>query len=156
MRKLIFFSAIALWIFAATGCDKEEVELKDHISVSNLSHAGCKNNTQKSTKKEYIRLKAKGKYLGIEHINADFNCCPGKIFAGSKISNDTIFINEDETEHACDCVCKYDLTYELGILVYRKYHIIFRQFNWTVAEFNLDFNSKTNKIIYITHKDDTL
>ncbi len=121
MKRLFFFSAIALLVFATVGCSKEEVKLKGPLSVANLSYAGCKNNTLNSAEKEYLRLKANGQYLGIEHINSEFNCCPGKIFVDSQISNDTIFINEDETEHACDCICKYDITYKLGILGYRNW-----------------------------------
>ncbi len=149
MKKLIFFSAVALWLVAATSCSKEEVKFDGHISVADLSHSDCKHNTQKSAEKEYLKLKANGQYLEIEHINSEFNCCPGKIFVDSKISNDTIFIDENETEHICDCICKYDLTYKLGILGYRKYHIILKKMNWTVAKFDLDFNSSTNEMIYI-------
>ncbi len=152
MKRIIFFSAIALWLFAAASCDKEDVILKGHLNVKNLLHNGCKNNTQKSTEQEYLILQANGQYLEIEHINAEFNCCPGEILVDSNISNDSIFINEDETEHACDCVCKYDLTYELGPLEYGVYHIILSNTYYTPIEFDVDFNPDTDEVIDIEYK----
>ena len=50
--------------------------------------------------------------LTLKHINAGFNCCP-KFDAVTYVENDTIFIVEVETEGLCDCLCLFDLDYEI-------------------------------------------
>ena len=50
--------------------------------------------------------------LLLKHVNAGFNCCPvmnNNIF----IEGDTIIVMEVETEGLCDCICLFDLDYEV-------------------------------------------
>ncbi len=159
MKKIFFLSAIALLIITNVSCDKEKNN--NSFGVHNLSYSDCKSNnntkTQKveqTSQKEYLELKANDKYLKINHINAEFNCCPGKILVTSKISNDTIFIDENETEHTCNCICNYDVTYEVGKLDYGKYHIVLTKLKapFSYKEFDLNFNSNTSEVININNK----
>lgn len=69
---------------------------------------------------EYEKSESK---LEFEHINAAFNCCPGKIFATFELKKDTIIISENEEEHACRCMCLYDLKYEVQGITPGKYFI---------------------------------
>ncbi len=155
MKKIIFFSAIALLVLATMSCNKEEnktiITKQGKLNVKNLSYGDCKSNSLKSTKKEYLELIADGKYLKIKHVNSVFNCCPGEISVNSKISNDTIFIDENEKEHACNCICNYDLNYKIGTLEYGKYTVILNKLHTPFIKFYLDFNPNTNKIININH-----
>lgn len=63
------------------------------------------------------------KILQLSHINAAFNCCPEKISASYKFSNDTIKIFEKEAKAACHCECLYDINYELRNITSGIYHI---------------------------------
>jgi hypothetical protein len=51
--------------------------------------------------------------LGIKHINAAFNCCPGDITADVTVADGAITIAEHEAQSMCDCSCLYDLEYEI-------------------------------------------
>jgi hypothetical protein len=61
--------------------------------------------------------------LILRHINAGFNCCPGEITADIKFSGKVITINEMEAEQACDCLCLFDLDYEIINLAPGEYTI---------------------------------
>lgn len=49
------------------------------------------------------------KKLALDHINAAFNCCPGKVTCKASISGDTVIIKELESAPMCDCDCLFDL-----------------------------------------------
>ena len=51
--------------------------------------------------------------LVLRHINAGFNCCPGKITAEIYFHSSLITITEREQDQGCDCLCLFDLDYEL-------------------------------------------
>ena len=55
--------------------------------------------------------------LVLKHINAGFNCCPGEITAEIYFHSSLITITEREQEHGCDCLCLFDLDYEVVDLV---------------------------------------
>jgi len=61
--------------------------------------------------------------LVLRHINAGFNCCPGKITADIEFSGNMITITEIEAEQACDCLCLFDLDYEIINLAHGEYTI---------------------------------
>jgi hypothetical protein len=56
-------------------------------------------------------------YLGeglllLNHVNTAFNCCP--VFeAGITVDGDAIIVSEDEISGDCDCICLFDLNYEI-------------------------------------------
>jgi hypothetical protein len=66
-----------------------------------------------------------GGALGLKHIHAAFNCCPGQIWAETRLSNDTLTIIEHEERSICDCSCLYNLEYQLGGLEPHPYVIRF-------------------------------
>ncbi len=156
--RLLITTILASFLFIGiVGCDdKEEKSNEQSIftGVKDLSHTECKAETKAFLGKEYLNLKAEGKYLAVEHINAVFNCCPGELSVTSKVSNDTIFINETEKEAGCKCICPYDLNYKVGALEYGKYHVILSQMdaNTILVEFDLNFNSETTETINIGQK----
>lgn len=51
--------------------------------------------------------------LVLRHINAGFNCCPGEIRADIEFNGNVITITEKEVEQGCDCLCLFDLDYEI-------------------------------------------
>ncbi len=160
MKKIILFNLITLLLFATIGCEKEEnktVKREGKLEIKNFSRTDCKQNADyigsvaQESKKEYLELKSVGKYLKVKHINAQFNCCPEEIFITSKISNDTIYIDEDEKSHACNCICDYDLDYEIGKVDYGNYYVVLTKLKspFSYLEFKLDFNENLNNRIYV-------
>lgn len=65
--------------------------------------------------------------LVLKHVNAAFNCCPEKIEADISIENGTIAIAEREENGLCDCMCLYDLDYEIRNLPLGAYQITVKE-----------------------------
>lgn len=158
--KILLPLITLLLLIGGMGCEKSG-NTTNTFQLTDFSYVGCKEttdgaNSPKSSngvladEQEYIMYKAVNPtYLEVQHINAVFNCCPGKLIAESAISNDTIKIMEDESEHSCDCICKYDLHFKIGPLNYKKYHIVLYKSNRNYAEFDLDFNITTDGVFTI-------
>jgi hypothetical protein len=95
-----------------------------------INTTGCKNDSSarsgeiKSTD-ECIEFKFYEDYnlARLTHINAGFNCCPGKITAVIIGQKDSIFIYEEQAEAGCRCECLYDIDYELSKVEKKVYHI---------------------------------
>ncbi len=151
MRKLIF-STLALLFFTIVGCNKHKEEKLPNYEIKDFSYTECKPQTYNYYPKEYLELKSDNNYLKIKHINAEFNCCPKKLLINSKISNDTIFVYQNEKASMCKCVCRYDLNYKVGTLEHKKYHFVLNQMNSVLMEFDFDFDTKLNKVIDIPYK----
>ncbi len=152
MKKILFLAIAACLIFMMVSCGKEKgvVGDKGNLEVRSFTYTDCKEDMQikartDTTSEEFLELKADGNYLKIKHVNAEFNCCPEEFLISSKVSNDTIFIDEKEKAYSCNCTCYYDLNYEVGKLDYGKYYVVYM--NYPFIEFDLDFNSNTDEII---------
>ncbi len=61
--------------------------------------------------------------LIIKHLNAGFNCCPVKILGKISFDHDTIIIKESEKDGLCDCLCLYDLEYNLSGISEKQYTV---------------------------------
>ena len=66
-----------------------------------------------------------GSVLSIRHVNAGFNCCP-VIVADIRFEGNTIVIEELDSlfEGGCDCLCLFDVDYEIGGLPPGEYRIL--------------------------------
>ena len=62
--------------------------------------------------------------LLITHVNAGYNCCP-ELAAEISIENNIITIEEIELSGDCDCLCLFDLEYEIINLLPGIYTISF-------------------------------
>ncbi len=60
--------------------------------------------------------------LLLKHVNAGFNCCP-EITANVTIENNIITIEEIELSGDCDCLCLFDMDYEIRNLQPGEYTI---------------------------------
>lgn len=103
------------------GCKKSEDVLPDPTGVLTQSN-GCKqtqndgglDHVMEEGTDDCIEYSYDGKStLILKHINAGFNCCPGEIIAEITFNGNQITIKEDETEHACHCLCLFDLDFEV-------------------------------------------
>jgi len=63
--------------------------------------------------------------LLLKHINTGFNCCPDELFADITIEDNVITIVEDEFLEGggCDCICLFDVDYQISNLPPGEYTI---------------------------------
>jgi hypothetical protein len=112
------------------GCDKTKCTGSDSTGPTGqlTSSTGCKtwamdaDTDTMSSSQDCIKWDYDGKgHLGFTHVNAGFNCCP-KFEAVTYVEGGTIYVVEHEIEGLCDCICLFDLAYEIDGLepgVYR-------------------------------------
>jgi len=62
--------------------------------------------------------------LYLTHVNDLFNCCPESLYATVDFEDNYIIIQEYETDGLCDCVCLFDLDYQITNLSPGEYTII--------------------------------
>jgi hypothetical protein len=120
MKKdtLLFLSLLILSLFLS-GCEME----KQHVTATLTDHSGCKGlksaaaneipNTQSCISYTYDSSSG---ILSVTHINAGFNCCPGRLSCRVDIVGDTLVIAEKEESAMCDCDCLYDLFIDISNL----------------------------------------
>lgn len=131
LKLLISVIVITTLIFS---CNHEsETNQPSNVNGQVVSHSACKSNKSGSGTAtvsdsmscvEYTFDPANNKLL-LKHINAGFNCCPGNLTCDVTISNDTIFIRENEQFAQCNCDCLYDLDIEITGIANQIYHINF-------------------------------
>ena len=118
---------IACTCFLYSGC--EENSEPSAISGKLTGHSDCKSfKSQMFTEDtpdtlsciSYLFDASAGK-LQLTHINAGFNCCPGKLWCEISQQSDTIIIKEGEKEQGCDCNCLFDLEMELSGIEAQEY-----------------------------------
>lgn len=63
--------------------------------------------------------------LLLKHVNAGFNCCPDEILADITIEDNVITIEENESLESggCDCLCLFDVDYQINNLPPGEYTI---------------------------------
>ncbi len=149
MKYLRLASFILATTLLFSNCRKN---VNNFFEVKGFIHSDCKNNSQKTSLEESIKIKTlNDNTIQINHKNAVFNCCPGKLSAEGIIKNDTIIINERETEHSCNCICPYDLDYTIGKLEYGIYTIKLQIMDADYFQFKLNFHSNTDTTILINN-----
>jgi hypothetical protein len=118
--KTVLITLLALcFLVGGAGCNRDNPY--EEIKIKDFSYQGCKeiviHYTKASEREEYIEYKAVADgYLDIKHVNAVFNCCPGRIKADVSVEGNIFNIVESETDPQCKCICDYDLEYTLGPL----------------------------------------
>jgi hypothetical protein len=118
--KRIFLDFIALSVTAILiiCCENQE-----HLPSGRVvGDSGCKNlksgnlreNTPDTLSCIYYSFNESSEVLTVNHINAGFNCCPGKLSCNVSVSGDTLIIKEYEKSALCDCNCLYDIEIEIS------------------------------------------
>lgn len=86
-----------------------------------LNYYGCKETNNIS--QECIEYDYDGEnILLLKHVNSVFNCCPN-ITANVTVNNYNITIEEIEISGECNCICLFDLDYEIQDLHPGEYAI---------------------------------
>jgi hypothetical protein len=154
MAFILLFLSYAVF----TGCEKANDASNAEPKGVLVNYTGCKDDTIITVTDttpnnldciEYNYNSIKG-ILKLKHINAGFNCCPGKITADISINSDAIIINEKEEEAGCHCNCLFDIYYEFSNLDSWTFRIVivepYRPVEETVLEFDVDLmNNPTGK-----------
>lgn len=80
----------------------------------------------------------------ITHVNAVYNCCPGKLYTSVEVVGNNITINEinEPDEYTCDCDCTYDLSTQLEGVKEGIYHIKIVDYRGTHS-FDIDLSKET-------------
>lgn len=116
------FMLLSAFVFVGCGDDDNA-----SVHLKNASSTGCKQesvpgDTDRSKitdifGEEYVEYTSKSDgYLYVRHVNAIFNCCSEKIKVTSSESGGIITVSEADTDISCNCVCPFDVSYEIGPL----------------------------------------
>ena len=147
--KSKFFSMLAIAaIFSIASCHDDD----KHVSVRNFKSTHCKSVSNVLTMSfgemqnelaEKVIYTAQGSYLHILHENALHNCYEeNTVDVSVKVEGDSIFIKTVDTQPLANCVCEYDLEYEVGPLSYGNYVISIDN----DLEFPITFSASTNGV----------
>lgn len=143
--KLIFNIVVVLLL---TSCEGIHDLIK--LKIDKITYGDCKTDVTKSAGTERIEFSTVDKnYLEIKHINAMFNCEPGRLLVSVSRENNTIFVDENEEYPIANCICLYDLCYRIGPMDYGHYNIEFQRDRSLYASLSVDFNSKTSGVFEI-------
>ncbi len=131
--KYMTLAILLLMTVGIAGCGDEE-NTNGQITTRNVSDSGCKSyinakETNSVTKEaETLTFTArKGGWLHVEHKNTLFNCCSDKISVEVSQDDNLITVNEDENDHSCNCICPFDVEYEIGSLENTTYTFVIRR-----------------------------
>jgi hypothetical protein len=113
---------LLLFICFIGGCETDKtVSLPDSIYSRIISYSDCKNLKSADPYDELPERQGCIEYhydpgnkkLFLKHLNAIFNCCPGKIYSETNVSYDTLIIQEFEETPGCNCICFFDIDFEV-------------------------------------------
>ena len=110
---------LAVGMIGCNGENDSPVAQQKELALTNFANSGCKSNTRAGDDdwEETVSYSVLQEgYLYLNHQNAVFNCCPGTLGADVSIEGNNITIGEYESASDCDCICIYDLSYEIGPL----------------------------------------
>lgn len=141
MKKTIVPVLILFVSIFITSCEKID---NQKLKVDNITYGTCKPGFKSLVTNEKIVYRTVDiNYLEVDHINAMFNCEPGRLLVDVEFNNDTIFVNESEEQSLANCICSYDLSYRIGPLEYGTYQFVLNIMSLGHATFELEFNSTT-------------
>jgi hypothetical protein len=101
-----------------------DIEIIDAQGIL-INHTDCKESFDEESPQnlDCIEYNYDGEdILLLTHINAGFNCCP-ELTADITISDNIITIEEIELSGDCDCLCLFDVFYEISDLSPGEYII---------------------------------
>jgi len=154
MKRLVLLLFIVV-LFG--GCTRDE-ERRMKPALEGFSHSDCGGFKSmivspfvEETEKLVIKAEADG-YYKFDHTNVLFNCClPAGLSANLTLSDDTLYLNEWETERGnCKCLCKYDLSSEIKNLEEGNYVLCLMKDSITRGTMTLFFNDTMNEEIVIS------
>lgn len=136
--------------FVVSSCSSDD-EGTTTVNVRNVYTTGCKTEGQPSQAgsattrspfgAEYVEYKSKTDgYVYINHANVSYNCCSEEIDVTLTVTGNRISVVEKETDTSCNCLCPFDVSYEVGPLKAGKYILVINSHN-TLHEINFTYPS---------------
>ncbi len=143
-NKIVFILFLLLTVIS---CNKV-----NEISVSDIEKSECK------TDKDVIIEKINFKYINdntvtVTHSDVFFNCCVEEIKINTDIGENTITIKENEKGALCNCVCPYDVNFNMNGLETKDYTFIFEKYDNIFFEIKLNIHSQLDTTITIREED---
>ncbi len=137
---------IILWIGAIAGiagCSMQDIALEaDAPRLTEFTYGECKERITRtiSEQSEILRYRVgEDGTAEFAHLNAKFNCEPGRIYATLAIEGDRLIISEHEASSRANCYCPYDLSFKIALpdpeMVYT---VVLKQFGIIRHEFVLN------------------
>ncbi len=134
MKRKYFFKIFILLLLTigVSGCGDNE-NANEQITTRKVSDSGCKSyNNAKETNSiteeaETLTFTAKSGWLYVEHKNTLFNCCSDKISVEVIQHDNIITVHVDENDHSCNCICPFDVEFEIGTLEKSTYTLIIKK-----------------------------
>jgi len=127
-KRFLTLSVVSLAMMLAVGCSNDDAGSEEQSPIEqqgepkNYSVSGCKSRSATRTDSpfgeesvEYQNSEKVG-YLRISHINALFNCEPGQILTDVSFQDGLFVVVEKEEQSMANCICPYDLAYDIGPL----------------------------------------
>jgi hypothetical protein len=161
--KTLTYSILAgvTMLILVFSCSKETKNSKELIlSGMMTSHSDCINSksnavfiTADSLSCVEYSFDGLTNKLVLKHLNAGFNCYPDSMYCNVTMRNDTIFIQEFESQQLCSCECLYDLDIEIHGVVAKMYQIEFIEpyrGNQEQIRFLVDFSTQLEGTFCVT------
>ncbi len=89
---------------------------------------------------DVIKYTYANKTLHLKHINTAFNCCPDSVGGHIAIEDNKIEIDEFELGPVCDCICLFDVEYQIDNLDEDRIQL-------NLTQLYLDDDAKTHNLI---------
>ena len=144
--------AIAALLFAACGDNSTGSGDSQSPAGRSIGFEGCKTFDSAQTSGDDPTDQACLDYvydgqsvLNMTHVNAIFNCCPDSVGGHVRVEDNTIIIDEAEwATMPCDCICPFDVDYEIVGLSPSVYTIrvneIYLRDGEDILEFTVDLS----------------
>ena len=131
-RNVLFFVVVSMLTTFVVGCgnDAEPAGKADEVTVKNVQSSGCKTEGVTLDKAPAARgedvalgegyyecFNKAGGFLFVRHVNGVFTCCSDYIDVDVLVHGNNIKLVEQSTDISCNCVCLFDVSYEIGPLV---------------------------------------
>lgn len=138
-----------------SGCGDDE-NSSGQITTRSVSNSGCKlynnaNETNSITKEaETLTITAKKcGWLHVEHKNTLFNCCSDMISVEVLQDGNIVTVHENENDHSCNCICPFDVEFEIGTLENNTYTLVILKGGLEYFRQNLTFTDDLKKTYII-------
>ena len=163
--KYLIFILTAISFLAIQSCDRlpNDCDCYQDITAEVTNFTDCKNDQtelffdgyDKTTTAIEYTYDESTKSLMLRHINANFNCCPGKIYCGFEIDDNVIVVQELSEKEDCRCICLYDVDFLLNNVEKGIYTIAIKELYIEEAlwlQFDIDLNESTSGVFKQTRE----
>ena len=159
-KSILLIPMLLLSAMMNVGCSSDE-EPNGSLRTRSIENSGCKqgNNAKVQSRAsdrpdlftETITLTAqKGGWLRVEHKDALFPCCIDNIAVQVSMEDNLITAQENMIgSDACNCICPYDINFEVGKLTEGNYTLIVETESFVRLKKEIHYSNNYNETIVI-------